>query len=154
MTTYPVSAQLSELEAEGVAAQRVGDRRRQRRPSETGTVTFVDSVPSLFKGHEPDARGGIANAHRWMYEVFETTTRDEWYHLKPEGQRQIARLVASYGTFGAVDDNGTARDVALVVGDDAVSRGAAESALSDAASGTARRSPWLSSASPTTECTS
>jgi hypothetical protein len=68
-----------------------------------------------------------------MYEVFETTTRDEWYHLKPEGQRQIAGLVASYGTFGAVATNGVARDVALVVGDDAVARRAAESALADAA---------------------
>ncbi|NYI41938.1 SGNH/GDSL hydrolase family protein [Demequina lutea] len=132
VTTYPVSAKLSALEAAGIAAQRsaidavngvLGD----------GTVTFVDSVPALFKGHEPDARGGIANPNRWMYEVFETTTRDEWYHLKPEGQSQIAHLVASYGTFGAVDDNGVARDVALIVGDDAVARAAAESALSDAA---------------------
>ena len=132
MTTYPVSAKLSELEAEGIAAQRSAVDAVNRVFGD-GTVTFVDSIPSLFRGHEPDARGGIANPNRWMYEVFETTTRDEWYHLKPEGQRQIARLVASYGTFGAVHNNGVARDVALVVGDGAVARGAAESALADAA---------------------
>lgn len=132
VTTYPVSEKLSELEAAGIAAQRSAID-AVNTIFGGGTVTFVDSVPSLFKGHEPDARGGIANANRWMYEVFETTTRDEWYHLKPEGQRQIARLVASYGTFGAVDNNPVARDVALVVGEGAVARGAAESALADSA---------------------
>ncbi len=132
VTTYPVSAKLSELATEGIAAQRSAVDAVNRVFGD-GTVTFVDSIPSLFKGHEPDARGGIVNPNRWMYEVFETTTRDEWYHLKPEGQRQIASLVASYGTFGAVHNNGVARDVALVVGNDAVSRGAAESALADAA---------------------
>ena len=132
VTTYPVSENLSSLAAEGLAAQRSAID-AVNGTFGAGTVTFVDSVPSLFKGHEPDARGGIANPNRWMYEVFETTTRDEWYHLKPEGQRQIARLVASYGTFGAVDNNGMARDVAILVGDGSVARGAAESALSDAA---------------------
>jgi lysophospholipase L1-like esterase len=132
VTTYPVSAKLSELAAEGIAAQRSAIDAVNGIYG-AGTVTFVDSIPSLFKGHEPDARGGIANPNRWMYEVFETTTRDEWYHLKPEGQQQIARLVGSYGTFGAVASNRVARDVALVVGDDAVARAAAESALADAA---------------------
>lgn len=132
LVTYPVSERLSALEAEGLAAQQSAVDAVNGEFGD-GTVTFVDEVASLFRGHEPDARGGIANPHRWMYEVFETTTRDEWYHLKPEGQRQIAQLVASRGTFGAVDDNGRARDVALVVGEGAVARAAAESALADAA---------------------
>ena len=132
ITTYPVSAQLAGLAVDGSAAQQSAIDRVNRRFGE-GTVTFVDSVPSLFRGHEPDARGGTANPNRWMYEVFETTTRDEWYHLKPEGQRRIAQLVASYGTFGAVDDNGSARDVALVVGDDDAARSAVQSVLADTA---------------------
>ncbi len=132
LATYPVSEELSALAAEGRAAQQSAVDTVNRRFGE-GTATFVDSLPSLFRGHEPDARGGIANPNRWMYEVFETTTRDEWYHLKPEGQRQIAQLVASFGVFGAVDDNGRARDVALIVGDDPVAREAAESALKDTA---------------------
>jgi len=132
LATYPVSEELSALAAEGRAAQQSAVDTVNRKFGE-GTATFVDSLPSLFTGHEPDARGGIANPNRWMYEVFETTTRDEWYHLKPEGQRQIAQLVASYGVFGALDDNGRARDVALIVGDDPLARAAAESALNDTA---------------------
>lgn len=130
LESYQVSRELSGLEARGRAAQQAAID-AVNGVFGAGTATFVDSVPDLFRGHEPDARGGIANPNRWMYEVFETTTRDEWYHLKPEGQRRIAELVAGYGVFGASDTNGAARDVALIVGDDEVSRIAVGSVLSD-----------------------
>ena len=130
ISTYQVSAQLSALEAAGVKAQRVAVDAINASFGQ-GTVTFIDEVPSLFAGHEPNALPDVANPDRWMYEFLETTTRDEWYHLKPEGQRQIAQLVADNGAFGAVDDNGRARDVALVVGDNTAARDAATAALED-----------------------
>jgi len=128
--TYPVSAQLPALAAAGVEVQRAAVEAVNAMLGED-TVTFIDEIPSLFAGHEPDARPNVANPDRWMYEFLETTTRDEWYHLKPEGQTQIANLVAEQGAYGAVDDNGTARDVALVVGVDPVAQNAAEAALED-----------------------
>jgi len=130
VSTYEVSAQLDALAAVGIDAQRAAVD-AVNVTFGPGTVTFVDEIPSLFSGHEPNALPELANPNRWMYEFLETTTRDEWYHLKPEGQRQIAQLVAKEGAFGAVDDNGRARDLALVLGDDAAARDAAESALED-----------------------
>lgn len=131
ITTFPVAQRLSQLQADGMAAQRRAVAAATDRFGE-GVVTYLDAIPAMFRGHEPDARPVADNPKRWMYEVFETTMRDEWYHLKPEGQRQIARYVASYGDFGAADDNGPARDVAVVVGDRGLSRLAVQEALADA----------------------
>jgi len=130
VSTYEVSAQLASLAASGVDAQRAAVDAINATFGQ-GTVTFVDEIPSLFAGHEPNALPDLANPNRWMYEFLETTTRDEWFHLKPEGQRQVAKLVAKEGAFGAVDDNGRARDMALVVGNDPAARDAAEAALED-----------------------
>lgn len=130
VSVYPVAQELAALSREGLEAQReaVDAANAEFGP---GFVTLMDGVPQLFRGHEPDARPAAANSDRWMYEFLETTARDEWYHLKPEGQRRFAEYVASFGDFGARDDNGPARDVAIVFDQTPASRLAAESALGD-----------------------
>ena len=130
VSIYPVAEELAALNHEGLEAQREAVDRANARFGE-GFVTLMDDVPQLFRGHEPDARPGVANPDRWMYEFLETTVRDEWYHLKPEGQQQIATYAASFGDFGANDNNGVARDLALVIDADPQSRSAVRSALAE-----------------------
>lgn len=130
LASYAVSAGLAGLAEAAVDAQRDAVDAVNAAMG-AGTVTFVDEVPALFDGHEPDARPAVANPERWIYEVFETTIRDEWYHLKAAGHSRIAELVATEGAFGARDDNGRARDVALLIGDDAAARDVVAAALAD-----------------------
>lgn len=131
LSVFPVAEELAALSREGLAAQRVAVDLANAEFGQ-GFVTLMDDVPQMFRGHEPDARPAKANPDRWMYEFLETTVRDEWYHLKPEGHRRIAEYAASFGVFGARDDNGPARDVALVFDQTYGSRLAVESVLGDA----------------------
>ncbi len=128
---YPVAQELAALSAAGLEAQRKAVDSANAEFGQ-GFVTLMDEVPQLFRGHEPDARPAAVNPDRWMYEFLETTARDEWYHLKPEGHRRIAEYAATFGDFGASDDNGVARDVALVFDQEHGARVAVESALADA----------------------
>ncbi len=130
VSTYPVAQELTSLTREGLEAQRAAVAQANARFG-AGFVTLMDGVPQLFRGHEPDARPGLANPDRWLYEFLETTVRDEWYHLKPEGQKRLATYAATFGDFGASDDSGAARDLALVFDDGEDSRSAAQSALAD-----------------------
>ncbi len=127
---YPVSQELAALAKEGLAAQRKAASQANEQYG-AGFVTLMDDVPQMFRGHEPDARPGAANPDRWMYEFLETTERDEWYHLKPEGQKRIAAYAATFGDFGASKDDAPARDVALVFDDGDDSRSVAEAALAE-----------------------
>jgi len=130
VSVYPVAQELAALAQEGLAAQRSAVSQANAQFGD-GFVTLMDEVPELFRGHEPDARPGFANPGRWMYEFLETTERDEWYHLRPEGQSRFARYAATFGDFGASDNNGRARDLALVIDQSDGSRSASESALAD-----------------------
>lgn len=126
--SYPLAQELAALSQEGLEAQRTAVAQANSRFG-GGFVTLMDAVPQMFRGHEPDARPGFANPDRWMYEFLETTRRDEWYHLKPEGQERLARYAASFGDFGASSDNGVARDLALIVDAGRDARAVVESAL-------------------------
>jgi len=128
VSVYPVSQELAALAKEGLDAQRQAAAQANEQFG-AGFVTLMDDVPQMFRGHEPDARPGFANPDRWMYEFLETTERDEWYHLKPEGQQRIALYAATFGDFGATGDSAPARDVALVFDERDDSQFAAESAL-------------------------
>lgn len=133
VTRIPVAARLNALAQAGLDAQR---RAVEAANSVTGNdaVVFLDAIPEIFAGHEPDARPASVNNERWMYEAFETFNRDEWYHLKAEGHRRIAEYVAGFGDFGAVtsrDERAPARDVALIIGDRGMARAAVAAALRD-----------------------
>lgn len=130
VTVFPVAQELATLMQEGLEAQRTAVDAANARFG-TGFVTLMDAVPAMFRGHESDARPGSANPDRWMYEFLETTVRDEWYHLKPEGQRRIARYAATFGDFGASGDGHVTRDVALVVDHGQAASSAARAALAD-----------------------
>ena len=145
MVTLPLGQRLGELGDAGLAAQREAVAQLNARYGD-GWITLLDGVPDLFAGHEPDARPATANPKRWMYEAFETWNRDEWYHLKPEGHRQIAQYVASFGDFGAARaDDATAsrvrdqspasppRDLAIVVDQQSASAQAVVAQLRDGA---------------------
>ncbi|RRD04546.1 hypothetical protein EII34_09565 [Arachnia propionica] len=71
-------------------------------------VRFVDSVLTMFAGHEPDPSSGSRNAHRWLNEFLETEGRlgasgqtesrfswesQEWYHPNLIGHEQLAEAV-------------------------------------------------------------
>ncbi|PKQ18022.1 MAG: hypothetical protein CVT68_05515 [Actinobacteria bacterium HGW-Actinobacteria-8] len=129
---YTVSQELAALAHEGLDAQRMAAAQANEQFGE-GFVTLMDGVPEMFRGHEPDARPGVANPDRWMYEFLETTERDEWYHLKPEGQKRIALYAATFGDFGASNDSAPARDVVLVFDGGGDSQSAAEAALAEPA---------------------
>ncbi len=132
VSTYPVAEQLAALSQEGLEAQRDAVAEANARFGK-GFVTLMDEVPLMFDGHEPDARPGFANPDRWMYEFLETTERDEWYHLKPEGHESIAQYAATFGDFGATGSHSPARDLALVVDERDAARSAVESALAEPA---------------------
>ncbi|MCB2412773.1 hypothetical protein LGT39_07935 [Demequina sp. TTPB684] len=132
VASYPVAEHLAALSREGLEAQREAVAQANARFGD-GFVTLMEGVPELFSGHEPDARPSVANPDRWMYEFLETTERDEWYHLKPEGHRALADYAATYGDFGAADDSPPARDVAIVFDQTPGARAAVESALRDSA---------------------
>src|SRR5690606_451220 len=85
----PVAALLNALSHAGLTAQRAAVAAVNAR-FQDDPVILLDGIPDLFAGHEPDARPAVRNEDRWMYEAFETPNRDEWYHLTPEGHRQIA----------------------------------------------------------------
>lgn len=108
----PVAAELDRLIALGAQAQRQAvDAANARYGGDF--VVFLDGLPELFAGHEPDARPGVANPDRWIAEAFETNMKDEWYHFRPEGQAAIAEYVSGFGTFGVAGDV-PARDLAFV----------------------------------------
>ncbi len=128
-----ISQRLDALAEAGLEAQRNAVAAVNAQ-TQTDSVVFLDGIPELFAGHEPDARPASVNDDRWMYEAFETLNRDEWYHLTPEGHRQIAHYVAGFGDFGAVSSSDVptpARDVALVIGDRGMGHAAAIEALDD-----------------------
>lgn len=130
VSVYPVAQELAALSQEGLEAQREAVAQANAQFG-AGFVTLMDDIPDMFRGHEPDARPGFANPDRWMCEFLETTERDEWYHLKPEGQKRIAAYAATFGDFGASDDNGPARDLALVIDEGGDSRSAVESSFAE-----------------------
>ena len=132
VSAYPVAQELAALTQAGLDAQREAVTQANAQFG-AGFVTLMDDVPQMFRGHEPDARPSFANPDRWMYEFLETTVRDEWFHLKPEGQQRIAQYAATFGDFGASDNNGAARDLALVIDEGGHSRSAAQSALAESA---------------------
>lgn len=134
----PVAERLRALSDAGLEAQRRAVDAANAE-AQDDAVVFLDAIPELFAGHEPDARPASVNADRWMYEAFETLHRDEWYHLTPDGHDAIARYVSSFGDFGAAATSAAstsapsapARDVALVIGDRGLAHAAAAQALSD-----------------------
>ena len=108
----------------------------------------------MFRGHEADARPGAANPDRWMYEFLETTVRDEWYHLKPEGQERIARYAATFGDFGAQWRRPGGERCGARGGPRAGdARSAAEPLLADPSLWAGRGCRWWSSGWPTTAST-
>lgn len=133
VTRINISQRLDNLADAGLESQRRAVEAANAL-AQHDAVIFLDAIPELFAGHEPDARPASVNEDRWMYEAFETLNRDEWYHLKPEGHREIARFVSSFGDFGAAPPPGRhapARDIALVVGDRGLAHEAAAQALED-----------------------
>lgn len=133
MKRIPVAQRLDALADAGLDAQRRAVEAANAY-AQSDAVVFLDAIPDLFAGHEPDARPASVNEDRWMYEAFETLNRDEWYHLKPEGHRQIAKYVSGFGDFGAApasEDRAPARDVALVIGDRGMAHAAVAEALTD-----------------------
>lgn len=137
LVQLPVAAELDRLIELGAAVQREAVAAANERHGE-GFAVFLDGLPELFAGHEPDARPGVANAQRWIAEAFDTNMKDEWYHFRPEGQAAIAEYVTSFGTFGVAGGDLPARDLALVTDGSYVARMAVKYAVDAGALGAAR----------------
>ncbi|MGY2875611.1 lysophospholipase L1-like esterase [Marmoricola sp. URHA0025 HA25] len=66
-----------------------------------GQVIHLTGVPQLFDGHEPDGAALSRNSQRWIWELFETKIKLEWYHMNPTGHTEYASLLSQGGTYGA-----------------------------------------------------
>lgn len=54
-------------------------------------VTFIDTIPGYFAGHEPDAAADYRNPDRWIHEFFEPSLDSNlWYHPNHMGHAHYA----------------------------------------------------------------
>ena len=90
---YPVAQEIRALGLAGNRAQAtaVANDNKQH----PGQVTFIDTVPRHFTGHEPDPDFFRENPRGWLYELsgYSLLNVHEFYHLNPLGHANYAELL-------------------------------------------------------------
>lgn len=79
-----------------------------------GQVIHVGDIPTLFSGHEPNASATSRNPNRWLWEIAETRTIEEFYHPNPTGHTAYAQHLYRNGIFGAGIDTVLGGDLDIV----------------------------------------
>lgn len=90
---YPVAQEIRALGLAGNRAQATAVAADNKQ--HPGQVTFIDTVPRHFTGHEPDPDFFRENPRGWLYELsgYSLLNVHEFYHLNPLGHANYAELL-------------------------------------------------------------
>ena len=97
--SYPAGDEVRALVDDGNAAiAAIVPRANEGHP---GQLSFLAGVPQKFSGREPDASTPQGNPARWLHQLGDGTTIENYYHPNRLGHTAYAELLLAQGTFGA-----------------------------------------------------